>query len=512
MRRPHPSPPLNLLTPQSLAGQLPWEGSLCWKEKAVYIHEHCLGIAVDGKSHSTEEEAQAYDPHCTSILESLGIQVVEGVDYRLGRVCSQIRTILMRPKQAPLKGSCPVGTEGSDYSLSKNESALPKIERQGGDSRKPKGKSLIILLATLLFLSGPPAFAQKTSGQVVLTLDPPVRQLLPFEAEAEQQRPPPRFRFEAQDSQGKVLSRVRMQIKMVTPKTNPWISTDFPIVEGTELLSLDVPAAQGVVEFEQMLPIRGAYQVFVNVLPMQDTSAVPLIEQVLTVYVPENPVKFRNFAILAGICVLVGVLGGAFIGKSGGTEILPEPMRLLLIGLTLTAMAALIFVNVSAESQGGHADMSGMANSVSPVSAPAQDRERELNLDGVKEARVGTAESFQAKLTDRRTGQLIPSAFEVSVINTEKNWKLFSIATPVDNQMRWRQQFFDGSAHRIEVQTPPYKGRPALITKSSVSVEGIAPPLFVRLKALAYLTGFVALGLFGTIGLKLRSARTGVSS
>ncbi len=392
----------------------------------------------------------------------------------------------------------------------RNHGSVPPLLRERGLG----GEGVLILIITLLFLSGPPAFAQTGQGKVLLTLDPPVRQLIPFEAEAEQQKSPPRFRFEAQDSQGKVLSRVRMQIKIVTPKTNPWISTDFPIVEGTELLSLDVPAAQGVVEFEQMLPIRGVYQVFVNVLPMQDASATPLVKQVLTVDVPENPVKFRNFAILAGICILVGVLGGAFIGRSGRTDILPEAMRLLLIGLTLTAMAALIFINVSAESQGGHTDMAGMANSMLPVSAPsiAQDRERVLNLDGVKEARVGTAESFQAKLTDRHTDQSIPSAFEVSVINTEKNWKLFSIATPVDDQVRWRQQFFDGSAHRIEVQTPPYSGRPALVTKSSVSVEGIAPPLFVRLKALAYLTGFVALGLFGTIGLKLRSARTGVSS
>ncbi|MGA7952839.1 MAG: hypothetical protein WCA07_04890, partial [Gloeobacterales cyanobacterium] len=117
-----------------------------------------------------------------------------------------------------------------------------------------------------------------------------------------------------------------------------------------------------------------------------------------------------------------------------------------------------------------------------------------------------------ARLTDRRTGQEIPSAFEVSVINTENNWKLFSIATPIADHLRWKQQFFDGSAHRIEVQTPSHKKQPALTTQHSVSVEGIAPPLSVRLKALAYLTGFVALGLFGTMGLKLRFSQTRVSS
>jgi hypothetical protein len=344
---------------------------------------------------------------------------------------------------------------------------------------------------------------------------------MPFEAEAEQQKPPPRFHLEAQDSQGKALSHVRMQLKMVTPEPNPWVSTDFPMVEGTELLSFEVPAAQGVVEFEQMLPIRGAYQVFVKVLPMDDDAAKPLIEKVLAVNVPENPVKFRNFAILAGMCTLVGVVGGFFIGQpQGGSTTLgiPESVRLLLIGLTLTAMAALIFINVSAEFQDGHSSTAGMDNKMSPALSIDQDKDQKqvLKLDGTQDARVGTAEAFQAKRIDRRTGQEIPSAFEVSVFNTEKNWKLFSIATPIDNHLRWRQQFFDGSGHRLEVRTPRYREQPALTMKQSISVEGIAPPVSVRLKALAYLTGFVALGLFGTLGLlrglRLRSARTGVSS
>jgi hypothetical protein len=393
------------------------------------------------------------------------------------------------------------------------------VANQGCFSPQNWGAGGALLL--LLLLGSPSAFAQTTANRVLLTLDPPADKLMPFEAEAEQQKPPPRFHLEAQDSQGRALSRVRMQIKMTTPEPNPWISTDFPLVEGTELLSLEVPAAQGVVEFEQMLPIRGTYRLAVNVLPMDDAVATPLIEKVLTVDVPENPVKFRNFAILAGICTLVGAVGGFFIGQpQGSTEEsrshlgIPDPVRLLLMGLTLTAIAALIFINVSAEFQGGHSSMAGMAP---PIKTPlmAQDKEQVLNLDGAKEARVGTAESFQAKLSNRRTGQEIPSAFEISVFNTEKNWKLFSIAAPIANHMRWKQQFFDGSGHRLEVRTPRYGEQPAIITKRSVSVEGVAPPVWVRLKALAYLTGFVALGLFGTMGLRglrLRSARTGVSS
>jgi hypothetical protein len=65
------------LTPQAPAGQLPWQGSLCYKE------------------------AQAYNMHRTLILESLGIQAVGGVDYRLGSVCSSIRAIFCPQRRLP---------------------------------------------------------------------------------------------------------------------------------------------------------------------------------------------------------------------------------------------------------------------------------------------------------------------------------------------------------------------------------------------------------------------------
>jgi hypothetical protein len=91
------------LTPQALAGQLPWEGSLCWKE------------------------AQAHDTHRTSILESLCIQAVERVDYRLGSIYSQILAIFLPSEEAPLEGSCPLGTEGYEAAP---QNTLPEFRQE----------------------------------------------------------------------------------------------------------------------------------------------------------------------------------------------------------------------------------------------------------------------------------------------------------------------------------------------------------------------------------------------
>ena len=97
--------------PLRVRRQCPLEGYI----GDFYIHEHRLIIEVDGLRHSTEE-AQTYDAHRTLILESLGSRLVrftnDEVTYRFGSVCNQIRVILLLPEKAPLKGSCPKGTEG----------------------------------------------------------------------------------------------------------------------------------------------------------------------------------------------------------------------------------------------------------------------------------------------------------------------------------------------------------------------------------------------------------------
>ncbi len=118
--------------PSDPCGPAPLKGSLCYKE------------------------AQAYDTHRTLILESLDIQAVEGVDYRLGSVCTQIQAIFLLPEEAPLKGSWPVGPEG--FKTQEYESALPtypvpsagclfqrryanangKRAKGGSDSKSPK--------------------------------------------------------------------------------------------------------------------------------------------------------------------------------------------------------------------------------------------------------------------------------------------------------------------------------------------------------------------------------------
>ncbi|WP_157259917.1 hypothetical protein [Chamaesiphon minutus] len=58
-----------------------------------------------------------------------------------------------------------------------------------------------------------------------------------------------------------------------------------------------------------MLPIRGNYQILVKNVTPTDAN-IASYQQTLTLPVAENGVKYQNFAILAGILLVVGATGG----------------------------------------------------------------------------------------------------------------------------------------------------------------------------------------------------------
>jgi hypothetical protein len=124
-------------------------------------------------------------------------------------------------------------------------------------------------------------------------------------------------------------------------------------VEGTELLNIEAVAPKGELQIQQMLPIRGNYQMLVKVTPIVANAFTP-IEQTLTLSVPESWVKYRNFGILAVILLAVGLGGGLVLGGQQQIqpgEIAPQRVRLLLSGAIIVAIASLLIINITLKSQ-----------------------------------------------------------------------------------------------------------------------------------------------------------------
>ena len=59
-----------------------------------------------------------------------------------------------------------------------------------------------------------------------------------------------------------------MKAKLLAPTPTPWFTTDFPIVEGTQIFEIRADAPTGKLQLQQMLPIRGNYQLQVTATPL----------------------------------------------------------------------------------------------------------------------------------------------------------------------------------------------------------------------------------------------------
>jgi hypothetical protein len=358
--------------------------------------------------------------------------------------------------------------------------------------------------------------AKSAPATVKLTTEPSLDRVVPYEAEAATAQQPVKLTLQAIDRAGKPLTNVRMKVKLMAPAPTPWFTTDFPIVEGTQLLDLQTDAPTGQIQLQQMLPIRGNYQLQVTVTPL-GVAGGEAIQQTLTLSVPENSLKYQNSAVVALLLAAIGLGGGWVIGAKRVTkagEIAPQPVRLLLSGTTLAAIVALLYVNVSSE-----LSQSGMSQPMShPVGAGhhhgegTEDRHNltpastitsqgiKLAITGDDSTTVGKIASFQVKAVDAKTDRPVAGTVNIQTINTEKTdkWTAFGYQGAIDanGEFAWQSGLFDGSGHQVNVEFTPAKGtgqqgKPIKVARS-VEVEGVAPPLYIRLISLGYMTGIVA--------------------
>jgi hypothetical protein len=385
----------------------------------------------------------------------------------------------------------------------------------------PKFKLVTLIGASCLISIFPFASAHGQSTVELIT-EPSLAQISPYEAEAATTEKPISLKLQAIDPQGQPLKATKIAVKILNPPSNRWFPTDFPIVEGTQLLELTAPAPDGKIQFEQMLPIRGNYQILVNVTPT-DPQIAPY-QKTLTLPVPESGIKYQNFAILAGILLAVGAVGGWVIGARKPPqpgEIAPSTVRLLLSGATVLTIASLLYVNVSAEiaqsgmseamshaGKGGamsgmnHAGMSGMNHGAEEKPLKTQPTVTQAGvkvvLSGDADSTVGKLAQLRLQVTDAQTNQPLVTTVKIKAIATEGEWTSFSHQgiTNSQGQLNWQSGFFDGVPHLVDVTISPIAASgkqfaPIKVSKE-VNVEGVAPPLMTRLIVLGYLTGIVA--------------------
>jgi len=160
--------------------------------------------------------------------------------------------------------------------------------------------------------------------------------------------------------------------------------------------------------------------------------------------------------------------------------------------------------------------MPGMANNEPSLAANrrvVKSEGFEAQLLGELSATVGKVANLQVKVIDIQTNQPATNVM-LNVITTqlENNWVPFAYEGVPDSagQLTWQQEFFDGAPHRVEVEVSPQPGtarqfRPFQVSQT-IEVEGVAPPLRVRLTSLGYFVSIIVVGLL--IGLRIKRLRT----
>ncbi|HEY9904421.1 MAG TPA: hypothetical protein V6D43_18630, partial [Candidatus Sericytochromatia bacterium] len=309
--------------------------------------------------------------------------------------------------------------------------------------------------------------SSQTAQPAVRLITPPINQFFPFEAEATTPQSPVPLKLQAVDAVGKPLENAKIRLQILTPPKNPWFPTDFPIVEGTELLNIEAVAPKGELQIQQMLPIRGNYQLLVEVTPIV-ANAFTSIQQTLTLSVPENSVKYRNFGILAVILLGLGLGGGFVLGGKQSLEpgeIAPQRVRLLLSGAIIVAIASLLIVNISAEFAESHAhehhahehhDHEHHSPKLQP--ATLQSQGIEARLLGDVEATVGQPAKLAVQVIDATTNQPATDVIvNIKATQSENEWVAFAYqgVTDAKGELAWEQQFFDGAPHKVEVEVLP---------------------------------------------------------
>lgn len=363
------------------------------------------------------------------------------------------------------------------------------------------GLALVTFVASVVFLMKlPPAGAEAT---VQLETTPPLTQVLPGQE-------PVQIRLQALNPQGQPLANARFQVRLVTPAKTPWLSTDLPIVEGTTLLELESAAPRGSLEFSQVLPIRGTYRLEAAVVPAIGGTFQPF-EQRLTLSLAESPLKFRNLGILLGVLLAVGFAGGWVIGGEQTLqpgEIAPQPVRLLLSAAIVVAIGVLLYVNITAEFNHGHAGHGHHGHEVVAANTRQTAQGITAELTGEAHAIVGQLATQGIQLTETATGKPVTDALvQVTAIDLEHQESVFAYEASPDatGRLTWKQQFYDGAPHQVTAKVSPLPGgnrqfAPLQVSRE-IEVEAVEPPLLRRLISLGYFTIVLVAGLvLGLLG------------
>ena len=289
----------------------------------------------------------------------------------------------------------------------------------------------------------------------------------------------------AQDN-GQPVKHGRIQVKVTAPPHPKLLSTDFPLVEATPLLELASDLKDGAFSFDYLFPIRGAYTFDIVLQPIAGLSAFAPAAMQQSWILHENPVEIRNvWLLVAGLFILGGVFG-LMMARSAQAK----------SAFLLAALVVSVAFGMRAE---GNVQAPTEASKTQQV--VRGDHGWALQVDSTpSEGTVGQPVRFDIRLT--KDGEVLSEETELTVTlhHIEDGKPVFktTILAP-KGETSQRLQFFDGAPHRVVIAARAASRQgadaPALQAEFDMEVNGIHPPMAVKVRTMALLIGVLIVGM-----------------
>jgi hypothetical protein len=255
---------------------------------------------------------------------------------------------------------------------------------------------------------------------------------------------------------GRPVKQGFVTLRLDAPASGRFLSTDFPLVEGTLLNEMRLPLRRGKADWKYLFPIRGSYRLIVGV----DADGGKKASKVFDITVRENRMKWLALGAFSAALFALGFCAGRIFTGAG-----PAGIALIIAGAVSASVGAL------------HAQTA------------------EATALEIEHAMVGKAALVRWRPSVEDSARSLQTLLSLTITHLEKEKMVFAIdKVPLTGDWSMKFHFPDGAEYRVAA-VAAIAGRAPQHSEQIVSVTGLEPPATAMAPALLYFLALIALGL-----------------
>ncbi|HXV79273.1 MAG TPA: hypothetical protein VEG60_05295 [Candidatus Binatia bacterium] len=265
---------------------------------------------------------------------------------------------------------------------------------------------------------------------------------------------------------GKPVTQGWVAIRLEAPEPGWFLSTDFPLVEGSRLLEMSLPLRKGRAEWKYLFPIRGEYRLSVEFTALDGQKAT----KTFTIAIRENRQKWFFLGIFSLALFALGVTAGRIFTSSRSSPV--------------GEIAAILVLSLGS-----------LMASVGSVAVQAAERSAQFGWLEIDPAIVGKPSKVRWRLAGDANGESRAVLLTLTIAHLEKEKTVFSLERlPIDREFALSFQFIDAAEYRVTALAQVVGGR-MLRTEQNMTVIGVEPPGWAMIPAIGFFLAVIAVGL-----------------